>query len=67
MADAPTPGAPKWGFNVRIEGGDLLDEEKAAAIQEALNKLMPHLVDIIAKAHGLPASASTTNVKRSDP
>ena len=64
--EKPTPETTPqkgWGIHIAIPHGELTDEQ-AAKLHESVNKLMPHFVETIAKAHGIDASGANTDVTR---
>ncbi len=52
-----------WGVHVLVPHGTLTNAQ-ASNLEDSANKLMPHLVETIAKAHGIDASGSSAIVKR---
>jgi hypothetical protein len=64
MSDEKTSSQKKgWGIHLTVPGGELTDEQ-AAKIHESVHKLIPQLVETIAKAHGIDAHSSSLDVHR---
>ena len=52
-----------WGIHLTVPDVELT-EEQAAKIHESTRKLLPVLVETIAKAHGINAGPMSTDVHR---
>jgi hypothetical protein len=66
-ANEPPAGGKRWGISVESTGpGDELDPSKLDEILSTAKLLLPHLVEVIAKAHGVSASGFSANIKRSN-
>ena len=63
MADETKTSKKGWGIHITVPHGTLTPEQ-ASALHESANKLMPHFVEAIAKAHGIDASGNSAIVKR---
>ena len=63
MADETKASKDGWGIHITVPHGTLTDEQ-AANLQDTANKLMPHLVETMAKAHGINASEASPTITR---
>jgi hypothetical protein len=56
-------GNEKWGISVEADG--TVDPATGEKILATAKKMLPHLLEVIAKAHGVNASGFSANIKRS--